>query len=549
MTTTATTLPLNKLRIDPMNVRKHRDEIAPEMLATIRANGIIQALQVRPNSDGHAVFAGGDRLRCLQALAKEGAIPADHPVKVEIHDITDAEARERSLIENFARSDMHPVDEYRAFVGMRADKEQPLDAEQIAARFGLDVLHVRQRLALGALDDAILDAWIAGQINEDAAQAFTLCPSKKAQVAIFKKLSKDGHVGAFSIKRELKGEAESAGKYLAFVGKDAYEARGGKVTEDLFGTDHIVSDAALMTAMVAEKTEELCKQLVEAGGWAWAVMEPKDSYNYGHMEGKAKPPKELAEKLAKAQKALDALQEKDEYDYEDEDKLQDEIAAIEQLIAPHIFTDEQKKKAGCFVSLNNKGEAEIEFGRVMPSEKRAAAASERKADKGGSAAAAAPKPSEAKVISNALASRLNEQLTEATKKALKTDKAAEGLPTILKNLVAGMIGGYGTPHAVEKALPAIRDAITPKVMNEAICKEFKRDDYFGNAPIPVLLAAITDAVGAEQAKKLKGKKKSELAKFALANVAKTDWLPKEMRTANYDGPGAVKGKTPASKSK
>jgi ParB family chromosome partitioning protein len=542
-----TTLPLNTLKIDPMNVRRNGGEPTPEFIASIAAHGIIEPLQVRPNGKGHTVFAGGNRLRSLEALAKAGKIAADYAVKVDIHEgLSDADARERSLAENFVREDMHPVDEYRAFLDVHADKSQPLDAEQIATRFGLDVLHVRQRLALGALDDAILDAWLEGQINEDAAEAFTLCPSKKAQVAILKKLGKGGQrVQAREVKRELKGEGESVGKYLAFVGKEAYEARGGKVTEDLFGTDHTLSDQKLMMAMVAEKTEEVCKALTDAG-WSWAIQQPNDSYSYGTMEGKAKPPKELADKLAAAEKALDTLQRQDDYDSDDEDKLQDAVFALEQAIAPLVFTDEQKKKAGCFVRLNSDGELEIHYGRVRPAEKRAAAAAERKSG-GGAGTADAPKPSEAKVVSNALRDRLSEQLIAATKKALKADKAADGLPTILKDLVAGMIGSYGQGHVAD-TLPAIRDAITPKVMNEAIRKEFKRDDYFGNAPIPVLLAAITEAVGAEQAKALKGKKKADLAKFAMANVAKTDWLPKELRTANYDGPGG-KAKTAARKSK
>jgi ParB family chromosome partitioning protein len=140
---------------------------------------------------------------------------------------------------------------------------------------------------------------------------------------------------------------------------------------------------------------------------------------------------------------------------------------------------------------------------------------------------------------------LNDQLVAATKKALKTDTAPVGLPAVLKDLVAGMIGGYSRPSDVRGALPKIREAITPKVMNEAIRKEFNREVYFGNAPIPVLLAAITEAVSPDEALKLKGKKKAEIAKSAQANVGKTIWLPEELRTANYDGPVKTKAKAKA----
>lgn len=540
------TLPLNKLHIDPMNVRRHRGEVEPEFIASIAHRGVDQALQVRPHGDGHSVFAGGKRLEALQALAKAGKFAADYAVKVEIFEgLTDAEAREQSLVENFVRADMHPVDEYRAFVDMHSDKSAPIDAEQIAARFGLDRLYVEQRLALGALDTKILDAWLADEVDEDTAEAFTLCPSKKAQVAIYDQLKKSGGLTPFAVRRALKADHENPGRYLDFVGADDYEKRGGKITRDLFGKNHIVSDAKLMMAMVAEKQDSTVQQLL-ADGWAFVIQRPNDAYSYGQLEPKAKIPKELTDALKAAEKKLDALQRQDEYESDDEDKLQEEVAAIEAKIAPIAYTAEQKAKAGCFVSLNSDGGIEIVFGQVKPSQKKTVAATERKGD---TAQPAAPKPSEAKVISNALRDRLSDQLVEATKKALKADTTPAGLPTILKDLVAGMIGGYGTPDAVRKALPAIRDAITPKVINEAIRKEFDRADYFGNAPIPVLLAAITEAVNADEARKLKGKKKGDVAKFAAANVGKTTWLPKELRTASYDGPGTKTGKTPAKKSK
>lgn len=530
---------LSTLHIDPMNVRQHRSEVSPEMLATIRANGIIQPLQVRKNSDGYAVFAGGDRLRCLQALAKEGAIKPDEQIKCEIHNVTDAEARERSLVENFARSDMHPVDEFRAFTEMHTDKTQPIDIDALAARFGLDRVRVEQRVALGALSDKILDAWLADEIDEKTAQAFTLCPSKKAQVAIFDKLAKRGNIGASDVRHELKAGHDNPGRFLGFIGVEAYEARGGKVTRDLFGSNHVVSDAKLVSAMLIEKIDETCKKLV-ADGWAWAIAAPKDRHSYGQLEGKAKIPAELKAKLDKAEADFQRLYDAEENDWTAEQKAEQIVRAIEAEIEPLSYTAEQKAKAGVFVTVDEQdGTVDFDYGRVKPSEKKAVAVAERGSPS--KAKPTGPKPSMAKDVSNALSSRLEDQLVAATKKALAADTLPKGAATILQEIVARQIS-RNMPDAVSKSLEALRDALTPKVVNEAIRKEFDRADYFGNAPIPVLLTAITETVGAGQAKKFKGKKKIDVAKFAAANVGKTPWLPVELRTANYDGPGASKRK-------
>jgi ParB family chromosome partitioning protein len=540
MTATILTTELSRLSIDEKaNVRKIGRGADTSFIASIRASGVRIPLIVRPRGENFVVIDGGKRLEALNALATEGAITSGHPVPIIVQDVTDAEARETSLTLNAIRSDMHPVDEYRAFAQMHTDKERPIDAQAIAVRFGLDLLYVQQHLALGTLDEKILDAWRDDMLDERAAEAFTLCPSKKAQVSIFDSLAKHGRIGAYSVRRALKLDQESVGQYLDFIGADAYAARGGKVTRDLFGTDHIVSDSKLVMVMVAELLDETCKSLV-ADGWAFAIQTPQEGYNYGQLEGTAKIPAALTAKKNSLLKKRDVINEAENADTDEEDKVEADLVDIEEQIEAVSYTAEQKAKAGCFVTIESGGFIEIAYGKIKPSEKRKVAGSEAKDKK--SSETDAPKPSEAKVISNALAQRLSDQLIAATKNALKADKLAAGLPSILQKLVGGMIGGYGTPHDIVDALPAIRDAINSKLMNEAIRKSFDREDYFGNAPKPVLLAAITEAVSNDEARKLKDKTKAEIAKFALANIGKTAWLPGELRTANYDGPTKAKAK-------
>ena len=66
---------------------------------------------------------------------------------------------------------------------------------------------------------------------------------------------------------------------------------------------------------------------------------------------------------------------------------------------------------------------------------------------------------------------------------------------------------------------------------------FDRDAYFEAAPKALILTAITEGVGLPHAEKLANAKKPELAAFAQHNV-KPEWLPPELRSEGYAGPGA-----------
>lgn len=80
---TTSNIVLSKLTVSDQNVRV----VAPDkgahhrLMASIARQGILQNLVVVPGKEDHfEVIAGGRRLRALQALAKQQAIPADYPV-------------------------------------------------------------------------------------------------------------------------------------------------------------------------------------------------------------------------------------------------------------------------------------------------------------------------------------------------------------------------------------------------------------------------------------------------------------------------------------
>ncbi|MEQ1866646.1 MAG: hypothetical protein ABL996_18570 [Micropepsaceae bacterium] len=93
------------------------------------------------------------------------------------------------------------------------------------------------------------------------------------------------------------------------------------------------------------------------------------------------------------------------------------------------------------------------------------------------------------------------------------------------------------PHALFGSIGKFRSAIAPKVLNQALRRRFDAEDYFKSAPKVLCLAAVTEAVGAVEARKLSTKTKGGNHQVVLAHFAKVGWLPVELRCASYNGPG------------
>jgi ParB family transcriptional regulator, chromosome partitioning protein len=75
-----------------------------ELAASIKHQGLIQPITVRPNSEGFELIAGARRYRAA-LLAELFSIPA------RIVEIDDAQALEWQLVENSQRVDVHPYEE------------------------------------------------------------------------------------------------------------------------------------------------------------------------------------------------------------------------------------------------------------------------------------------------------------------------------------------------------------------------------------------------------------------------------------------------------
>lgn len=531
------------------------------LAANIHARGLIEDLIVFDDGVPDTWFVS-DGNRCLAALR---LIYGEHSTQIIDCKPREAEgAFEDSLAVAVLGHKLHPIDEFEGFTRLL---EAGKTHEEVARQYGLTEKEVLQALALGGdLSPKARDMWRGGAIKAEVAKALTLSPDHAAQDRILEKLiaecieeerstlDLDGH----EIKNELKLGADAVGRMVEFVGIDAYVARGGKVTRDLFGTDHKVSDAKLAKAMAAEKLAEECKALI-ALGWSFAVTKESvrnKSYSYGTLKVEAAPEPEEQKRLDELQAVFDPAGNFGDYDGPTFGDLTGaQVAAflahreLEDAIARRAYPVKLMAKGGCLVGIDDAGMLEIEYGRVKPAQKEAAAqetrAVKRETTKAtATAAVAAGKPApESTVLSNALKGRLESQLISATRDAIAGDPLLPMSPfaEVMAKMICAQIdpnGSWRMPDAVRTKLPSIRQTLNAGVFNAAIAKRFEAEDYFSSAPKGLVLKAIAEAINPDEARKVAKKTKAEIWKFALGNLGKTGWLPKELRTVHYAGPGS-----------
>ncbi|MFT4607806.1 MAG: ParB family chromosome partitioning protein [Urechidicola sp.] len=143
--------------------RQHFDEQALQELAdSIRAQGVIQPIVVRPQGGHYELIAGERRWRAAQ-LAGLQTIP------VVIRDLDSKSAAAIALIENIQREDLNPLEESQAL--MRLIEEFDLTHQQVADSVGRSRAAVSNLLRLLDLADPVKDQVNRGLLDMGHARA------------------------------------------------------------------------------------------------------------------------------------------------------------------------------------------------------------------------------------------------------------------------------------------------------------------------------------------------------------------------------------------
>jgi ParB family chromosome partitioning protein len=152
-------LPLASLTESALNPRRSFDEAALNELAeSIKTQGILAPLVVRPVNQHFEIVAGARRYRAAQLAGLE-------TTPVRIVELTDAQALETSIVENLQRRDVHPLEEASGFAALLRLEEPKYSVEQIAAKCAKSASYVLARVRLTELAPAVTEAFLKDEIG------------------------------------------------------------------------------------------------------------------------------------------------------------------------------------------------------------------------------------------------------------------------------------------------------------------------------------------------------------------------------------------------
>lgn len=365
-------VPLSELEVSPTNLRKTGSSDVADLVASIRAHGLLQNLTVVKKDGGwHEVVAGGRRLRALKQLAAESALPPDWPVPCRV--ISADEAIEAGLTENVSRQAMHPADEFDAFAKLAASGSTVGD---IAAHFGCTARFVQQRMKLANVAPSIVAQYRAGEATLEQLMALAITDDQKLQLRVWKMARHNWDRDADRLRETItEGEFSIDSQLGKFVGIEAYEKAGGQVRRDLFGeeSDSYLTDVALVQRLAQEKLERTAEK-VRKEGWAW-------------IEARVK------------------------FDWEEKAGFCD--APVAWKGNKRTYADDVRQHAGAIVHVGYNGQTEVERGLIKPEDRKAAKVSAKGAKSANGADVKAAGPRKPDDVSFASIQRLQAEAGQA----------------------------------------------------------------------------------------------------------------------------------------
>jgi len=178
-------VPLESVHPNPRQPRKRFEpEATSGLAASLRSEGVLQPIVVRPRTEGgYELIAGERRWRA----AREAGLPT---LPAIVRDAGDRDTLLLGLVENVARENLSPVEEARAYAALVDEFE--LSLGEIAERVGRSKPAVSNRLRLLELPEEVLWMLARGELTEGHARAVLSLPDDAARLRLAKRIGRDG---------------------------------------------------------------------------------------------------------------------------------------------------------------------------------------------------------------------------------------------------------------------------------------------------------------------------------------------------------------------
>jgi ParB family transcriptional regulator, chromosome partitioning protein len=178
-------LPVDVIHPNPRQPRQRFDSEATTGLAeSIRAQGLVQPVLVRPRAEGgYELIAGERRWRAAQEAGVD-TVPA------VVREADDRDTLLLGLVENVAREQLSAVEEARAYAVMLDEFEMTLG--ELSERVGRSKPTVSNRLRLLELPDDVLAMLERGELTEGHARAVLAVPGHEERRTLARKVVRRG---------------------------------------------------------------------------------------------------------------------------------------------------------------------------------------------------------------------------------------------------------------------------------------------------------------------------------------------------------------------
>ena len=163
-------IPVGDVHPNPSQPRADFDpEALAELVDSVRRNGVLQPVIVRPDGDGYQLIAGERRWRA----AIEGGLPT---VPAIVRAASDNESLELALIENLQRQDLNPIEQAKAYKELI--ERFALTQDEAAARIGKKRSSIANLLRLLELPQDIQDDVSRGTLTMGHARSLLGLPDR-----------------------------------------------------------------------------------------------------------------------------------------------------------------------------------------------------------------------------------------------------------------------------------------------------------------------------------------------------------------------------------
>ncbi len=178
-------LPVDQIHPNPRQPRRRFEpDAAAGLASSVRTQGLLQPIVVRPRTEGGWELIAGERRWRAAKDAKLETVPA------LVREADDRDTLLLSLVENVAREQLSPVEEARAYA-MLLD-EFGLSLGDVAERVGKAKPTVSNRVRLLELPEDVLWMLARGELTERHARAVLAVPDREGQKRLAKRIVEQG---------------------------------------------------------------------------------------------------------------------------------------------------------------------------------------------------------------------------------------------------------------------------------------------------------------------------------------------------------------------